>query len=70
MPDPGHDSLRAMQILPTHRLAMLGTAVAIAFASFGGVAQAKHGADDGAAHHRHHHHHHHHHHNEPGDDHR
>jgi hypothetical protein len=53
-----------------NRIALIGTAVTIAFASFGGVAQAKHGADDGAAHHakKHHRHHHHHHHAEPGDD--
>jgi hypothetical protein len=60
-----------MTILSAHRIALLGSTVALAFASLGGVAQAKHGADDGAAHHRHHHHakhHHHHHHAEPRDD--
>jgi len=58
-----------MTILHTRRIALLGTTVAIAFASLGGVAQAKHGSDDGAAHHRHHHHaKHHHHHAEPRDD--
>jgi hypothetical protein len=67
MPDPGVASLPGMTFLPTHRLTLLVTAGAIAFTSIGGVAQAKHGADDGAKHHRHHHHHHHHH-VEPGDD--
>ena len=51
-----------MTFITKNRIALIGASAALAFAALGGVAQAKHGADDGAAHHRHHHHGHHQHH--------
>jgi len=53
----------------TKKLLAAAAMVAFAAGSAGsvGVAQAKHGSDDGPGHARHHHHHHHHHHH-GGDD--